>query len=66
MITLENEHHDSVCVPKNDSRKSLIEKVIWLIEDSYPDTDMWGHDELVKNVTRDLGSRSDELKKMFD
>ena len=43
----------------------LIEKVIWLIEDSYPDTDEWGHDTLVDNITESLETRADELNRMF-
>lgn len=43
----------------------LIEKVIWLIEDSYPDTDEWGHDTLVKCIKEDLVKRADELNQMF-
>jgi len=47
-------------------KKKLIEKVIWLIEDSYPDTNDWSHDALVRNVTDDLESRADTLNEMFD
>lgn len=43
----------------------LIEKVIWLIEDSYPDTDEWSHDRLVTNIKKDLKSRESELDRMF-
>lgn len=43
----------------------LIEKVIWLIEDSYPDTDEWGHDTLVEHIKEDLVKRADELNKMW-
>lgn len=44
----------------------LIEKVIWLIEDSYPDTGDWSHDTLVEHVRRDLKQRKEELEKVFD
>lgn len=43
----------------------LIEKVIWLIEDSYPDTDEWSHDRLVTNIKEDLKRRENELDRMF-
>lgn len=43
----------------------LVEKVIWLIEDSYPDTYDWPHDTLVKFVKEDLEKRAEELKQMF-
>lgn len=44
----------------------LIEKVIWLIEDSYPDTDDWSHDVLVEHIKRDLEQRKGELERLFD
>ena len=44
----------------------LIEKVIWLIEDSYPDTDEWGHDTLFNRIKEDLIRRADELSRMFE
>lgn len=47
-------------------KKKLIEKVIWLIEESYPDVDSWSHNALVRNVTADLETRADMLRGMFD
>lgn len=49
-----------------NEENTLIEKVIWLIEDSYPDTNDWSHDILVENIKRDLEQRKDELERMFD
>lgn len=49
----------------NAEKTRLIEKVIWLIEDSYPDTVEWPYDDLVRNVTEDLERRADSLREMF-
>lgn len=50
----------------NEERDKLIEKVIWLIEDSYYTTVDWSHEDLVTNIKRDLQTREEELSKMFD
>lgn len=49
-----------------EEKDILIEKVIWLIEDSYPDTCDWSHDILVEHIKRDLKQRKEELERMFD